>query len=154
MPDWKRLIIGDAVALDSRDKNFYRDMFLFAPFLLFGIMAVSGLFRADRDYLGVVKCGLLCLSALALIKERLVLVAAALGFVCLQSSVSYALKHNPIALAVSIPAGVACFLLIRSLKDYKPSYSFEKGVTIATLLVIAAGGICSYAIFRLLFVVP
>ncbi len=149
MPDWKRIIVGDAFALDSRDKNFYRDIFLFVPFLLFSIMAVSGLFAANHDFLYIGKCGLLSLLAVALMRERLVIVGASLGFVCLQSGVSFVIKRNPIALVVSILSGVACLLLFRSLKDYKPSYSFEKGGTIATLLVMMAGGVCWYAIFRL-----
>jgi hypothetical protein len=44
---------------------------------------------------------------------------------------------------------MACFLLVRSLKGYKPSYSLEKGGTIATLLVMMAGA-CWFALFRLL----
>jgi hypothetical protein len=37
MPDWKRLIVGDAFQLSSRDFNYYRDLFLLWPFLLFTI---------------------------------------------------------------------------------------------------------------------
>jgi hypothetical protein len=151
MLDWKRLIVGDAFALESRDKNFYRDMFLFVPFLLFAIQAVSGLLGAKHDYVGAGKCGLLSLLAVALMKERLLLIASSLGFVCVQSGTSFALKRDPVALAVSVLTGVACFLLIRSLRDYKPSYSSEKGGTIASLLVVMAGGVCWFALSRLLF---
>ncbi len=150
MPDWKRLIVGDAFALDSRNRNFYRDMFLFAPFLLFSVIAVSGLLGPKRDYLVAVKSGLLSLLAVALARERLLLLASSLGFVCLQSGISFAVKRDPIALVVSILTGAACLCLMRWLKNYKPSYSFEKGVTIATVLVMMAGGVCWYALFRLL----
>ncbi len=152
MPNWKQIIVGDAFALDSRDKNFFRDIFLFVPFLLFTIMAISGVLSPKHGYLDVAKAGFLAILAIALVRERLPLVGASLGFVFLQSSASFVLKHDRIALAVSLVSGVSCFLLFRSLKNYKPSYSFEKGVTIATLLVMMAGGACWYAIVRLLFV--
>ena len=154
MPDWRRLIIGDAFALDSRDKDFYRDVFLFVPFLLFAVMAVTGLPNLKHGYLDAAKAAFLSLLVVALMKERLVLIGAALGFICLQSSVSFIFKPSPVALAVSILTGTACFLLFRSLKKYKPSYSMDKGGTIATLLVMGAGGVCWYAILRLFFVVP
>jgi hypothetical protein len=148
LPDWKRLIVGDAFALDSRNPNFYRDMFLFVPFLLSAIVTASGLLGPKHDYLVALKSGLLALLIIALARERLLLVGASFGFVCVQSAVSFGLRRDPIALAVSILTGVACLLLFRSLKDYKPSYSFEKDGKIATILVIAAGGVCWFALFR------
>ena len=62
MPDWRRLIIGDAFALQSRDPNFFRGRFLFFPFLLSTIMAVTAnqmrgsnnsAFAADQNIRGV-----------------------------------------------------------------------------------------------------
>jgi hypothetical protein len=144
------LIVGDAFSLDSRDKNFYRDVFLLVPFLLSAIIAGSDLLGTRHDYLVAVKSGLLSLLAVTLARGRLLLIAGSLGFVCVQSGSSFVLKHDPIALTVSILTGVACFLLVGSLKGYKPSYSFEKGGTIATLLVMMAGGVCWFALFRLL----
>lgn len=150
MPDWKRLIVGDAFALDSRIPHFYRDMFLLAPFLLSALVTASGLLGPKHDYLVALKSGLLALLIIALARERLLLVGASLGFVCVQSGISSGLRRDPIALAVSILTGVACLLLFRSLKDYKPSYSFDKDGTIATILVVAAGGVFWFALYRCL----
>lgn len=47
--------------LGSRDKNLYRDIFLFVPFLLSSIMAVSGLFAAKPNFINIGKYGLLSL---------------------------------------------------------------------------------------------
>lgn len=82
MPDWKRLIIGDAFALQSRNLNFYRDMFLVVPFLLSTIVAVTSLFGPAHDYRVAMKCGLLSLLAILLARERFVLIGGSLGFVC------------------------------------------------------------------------
>jgi hypothetical protein len=153
VPDWKQLIVGDAFALNSRDKNFYRDMLLLAPFLLSAIVAVSSVLGPKPDYSVAAKSGLSALLALTLARERLLLIGGSLGFVCVQSASSFALRRDPIALAISILTGAAFLLLIRWLKDYKPSYSFEKGVTIATVLVVMAGGVCWFVLLRL-FVKP
>lgn len=74
MLDWQRIIVGDAFVLDSRDNNLYRDIFLFVPFLLSSIMAVSGLFAAKPNFINIGKCGLLSLLAVAPVRERLVIV--------------------------------------------------------------------------------
>jgi hypothetical protein len=44
MPNWKRIIIGDALKVSSSGINQLRDLFLMGPFLLFSIVAVSGVF--------------------------------------------------------------------------------------------------------------
>jgi hypothetical protein len=58
--------------------------------------------------------------------------------------ISFAMKHDPIALAVSILSGVAFLLLIRWLGDYKPSYSVTKGTTISTVLVMLVSGVFTF----------
>jgi hypothetical protein len=50
LPNWKRLIVGDAFASPSRNLNFYRDIFLTIPFLLFTLSAVGSLFAPAHDY--------------------------------------------------------------------------------------------------------
>ena len=150
MPDWKRLIIGDAFALQSRDLNFYRDMFLLIPFLLFTIMAVTSLFGPAHDYRVAMKCAVMSLLAILLAREQFVLILGSLGFVSLQCQISFVLKHDPIALTVSIVSGVAFLLLVRSLRNHKPSYSVAGGTTIATLLVVLASGAFTFAIFHYL----
>ena len=148
MRDWRRLIIGDAFALQSRDPNFFRDGFLFIPFLLSTIIAVTAALGPTHDYRVAMKCAVISFLATLLARERFALIGASLGFVCLQSLVSFVLKHDPIALAVSILSGVALLLLIRWLGDYKPSYSVTKGTTISTVLVMLVPGVFTFAILH------
>ena len=148
MPDWRRLIIGDAFALQSRDPNFLRDVFLTIPFLLSTIIAVTAALGPAHDYRAAMKCAVISVLAILLARERFVLIGASLGFVCLQSLISFVLKHDPIALAVSILSGVPLLLLIRWLADYKPSYSLEKGTTISTVLVVLVSGAFTFAILH------
>jgi len=148
LPDWRRLIIGDGFALQSRDPNFLRDVFLTIPFLLCTIIAVTAALGATHDYRAVIKCAVISVLAILLARERFVLIGASLGFVCLQSLVYFVLKHDPIALAVSILSGVPLLLLIRWLADYKPSYSVEKGTTISTVLVVLVSGVFTFAIIH------
>ena len=148
MPDWRRLIIGDAFALQSRDPNHLRDVFLTIPFLLCTIMAVTVALGPEHDYRTAMKCAVISLLAILLARERFALIGASLGFVCLQSLISFVLKHDPIALAVSIVSGVGFLLLIRWLGDYKPSYSVAKGTTISTVLVVLVSGAFTFAILH------
>jgi len=148
LPDWRRLIIGEAFALQSRDPNFLRDVFLVIPFLLSTIIAVTAVLGPAHDYRAAMKCAVISLLALLLARERFVLIGASLGFVCLQSLISFVLKHNPIGLAVSILSGVPFLLLIRWLADYKPSYSATKGTTMSTVLVVLVSGVFTFAILH------
>jgi hypothetical protein len=148
LPDWRRLIIGDAFALQSRDPNFLRDVFLVIPFLLSTIIAVTSVLGPVHDYRAAMKCAVISLLALLLARERFVLIGASLGFVCLQSLISFVLKHNPIGLAVSILSGVPFLLLIRWLADYKPSYSVTTGTTMSTVLVVLVSGVFTFAILH------
>ena len=50
VPDWKRVVVGDAVQLSSRDFNYYRDLFLVWPFLLFTIAGLVNLFGVGHDH--------------------------------------------------------------------------------------------------------
>jgi len=77
----------------------------------------------------------LSLLTLLLARERFALVGSALGFCAVQSGISFALNHELVALAVSILTGIVFLLLIRSLRDYKPSYCWPKGLSIVDLLV-------------------
>ncbi len=135
MPNWKQVIVGDAFRVPSRDLNFYRDSFLIWPFLLFTIAGLANLFSRGHDHrLGFIFAGLSLLSML-LARERLILIGGALGFCTVQSLLSFFLRHEWVGLAVAIPAGVLFVVLIRSLKGYKPSYQWPRGLTIVDLLV-------------------
>ncbi len=132
--DWKRIVVGDAFRLPSRDPNYYRDLFLLWPFILFTIAGLANMFGAGSDHRLALKCAILSFITLLLARERLVLIGGALGFYAVGSGISFVLKHDPIALAVSMVAGVLCLLLIRAFKSYKMSYEMPKGLSIVGTL--------------------
>jgi hypothetical protein len=135
MPNWKHVIVGDAFRVPSRDFNYYRDTFLIWPFLLFSIAGFVGLFsRGHNHRLGLIFIALSVLCIL-LARERVILIASAIGFCAVQSSLSFFLRHDLVGLAVAIPAGALFLVLIRFLKDYKPSYGWPRGISIVDLLV-------------------
>jgi hypothetical protein len=68
-------------------------------------------------------------------RERFLVILGALGFYSFQSTLSVVVKHDWIALAASISTGVLGLLLIRSLKDYKPSYGWPRDINILDLLI-------------------
>lgn len=147
MPNWKQMIVGDAFRLPSRDLNYYRDLFLMWPFLLFTIAALVNLFSVGKDHrLGLELAGLSILSIL-LARERFALIGGALGFCAVQSLLSFFLRHEWVGLAVAIPSGALFVVLIRSLKGYKPSYGWPTGLSIADLLV----GLSSLGLSLLVF---
>ena len=110
-------------------------LFLLWPFLLFTIAGLVSLFGVGHDYRAGVKFLALSLVTIFLARERLILIGGALGFCAVQSGISFVLKHDWMALLVSICSSAFCLLLIRSLKDYKPSYSRPKGTFIADILI-------------------
>ena len=131
MSDWKRAIVGDAFQLSSRDFNYYRDLFLLWPFLLF---TIAGLVIVGHDHRIGMKFLALALVTILLARERFILIGGALGFCAVQSGISFVLKHDGIALAVSISSSTLFLLLLRGLRDYRPSYSTPKGIRIADIL--------------------
>jgi hypothetical protein len=135
MPDWKRLIVGDAFQLSSQDFNYYRDLFLVWPFLLFTIAGLVGVFGSRHDHRVAVKLLVLALVTILLARERVILILGGLGFCAAQSLLTSFLTRNWLGLAVGIPAGILFFLLIYLLKDYKLSYKWPEGMRIADLLV-------------------
>jgi hypothetical protein len=130
MPDWKRVVTGDAFRLPSRQLNYYRDIFLAWPFLLFTLAALADLFSGGNNHrLGFKFAGLSILSIL-LARERLLLICGALGFCTVQSLLSFVLRHDWVGLTVAILTGTLFLIVIRALRDYKPSYQWPNGMTI------------------------
>jgi hypothetical protein len=123
MPDWKRVIVGDAFQLPSHELNYYRDLFLVWPFLLFTVTGLVNLFGVGHDH------------PILLARERFVLIGGALGFCAVQSLVSFFLRHDWTGLAVAITTGGFFILLIRSLRGHKASYQWPRGMRIGDLLV-------------------
>lgn len=148
MLDWKRAIVGDAFQLPSHDFNYYRDLFLLWPFLLFTIAGLVNLFGVGHDHRVGVKLVALSLVTVLLARERFILIGAALGFCAVQSLLSFFLRHEWVGLAVAVPSGMLLVLLIRYLKGYKPSYEWSRGSTIVDLLVGLSSLGLSLAVFH------
>lgn len=148
MPNWKQLVVGDAFRLPSHDFNYYRDLFLIWPFLLFTIAGLANLFSRGHDHrLGFIFAGLSLLSLL-FARERIALIGGGLGFCAVQSLVSFFLRHDWVGLAVAIPSGALFIVLIRLLKNYKPSYEWPKGLSIAAVLVVLSSLGFSFLVFH------
>ena len=122
MPDWRRIIVGDAFSLPSRDVNYYRDMLLAGPFVLSTIAALWKLLGPGQDHSLGVRLGVVSLACLVLARERFVLIVAAVGFTAVESGSSFLLRHDPVGLAISIPAWVVLVFLARYLRNRKPTY--------------------------------
>lgn len=148
MPDWKRVITGDAFRVPSRDPNYYRDGFLIWPFLLFTVAALTTLLGNRYDFGLGLKFAAVSLLAILLARERFVLIAGALGFCAAQSLLSFCTRNDWGALAVAIPTGTLFLVLIRSLKDYKPSYQWPKGMSLVDLLIWFSSLALSIVLFR------
>ena len=135
VPDWKKVIVGDAFQLSSHDFNYYRDLFLLWPFLLFTIAGLVNLFGVGHDHRDDVKFVAVAFVTILLARERFLLIGGALGFCAVQSLLSFFLRHDWLGLALAIPTGTLFLVLIRSLKDYKPSYPWPNGLGIIDILV-------------------
>lgn len=135
MPDWKKVIVGDAFRLPSRHLNYYRDIFLVWPFLLFTVAALADLFSEGHDHRMGLKFSALSILSILLARERFILICGALGFCSAQSLLAFLLRHDWVGLAVAIPTGALFLMVIRTLKDYKPSYEWPNGGTVMDLLV-------------------
>jgi hypothetical protein len=148
MPNWKQVLLGDAFRAPSRNLNYYRDSFLIWPFLLFTIAALVNLFSVGHEHRSGFKFAALSLLSVLLARERLPLIAGALGFCAAQSLLSFSIRHDWVGLAVAIPTGTLLLVLVRSLKDYKPSYERPRGLSVVDLFIGLSSLGLSIALFH------
>jgi hypothetical protein len=136
MLDWKRIVVGDAFRLPSRNLNYYRDLFLLWPFLLFAIAGAINLLASNPHHriLGV-KCLGLAVAAIVLARERRILFLGALGFCAVRFLVTLALTRDWRALVGLLATGIPVILSARFVTNYKPSYDWPDGLSIADLVV-------------------
>jgi hypothetical protein len=144
MPNWNRIIVGDAFKLPSRQVNYYRDQFLVWPILLFSIIAIVAVVEpktpAQRAY--GFKLAACAAIAILLAKERLILIAAGAGFVALRLAVALVITQDWRAYLAGllISLGIVSAVLIMR-RNWKPTYeSPGPGKTnVLSLLVGIAG---------------
>jgi hypothetical protein len=137
MPDWRRIIVGDAFKASSRNFNYYRDLALIQPFLWFSIASIIHLWppesTAYRAY--GFRLAVCAIVAILLAKEKLILFTSALSFVTLRLAIALVFKWNLGGfVALLVFAGIL-FALLRLFKGWKPSYEWPDGMNILDLLV-------------------
>ena len=141
MPDWNRILIGDAFT--RRPLNYYRDLFLLWPFLGFSIAATSYLIepKFSNDRLIAAKCAAYAVIVLFLAKEKRYLLVGASAYVFIRTAVACIFIHTREAFLWAFVSGLALFLLLRSryVKEWKPSYMFSRKFYILDLAIGMAG---------------
>jgi len=136
VPDWKKIVVGDAFRLPSRNVNYYRDLFLLFPFLIF---AVAGAFKL-LDYRWVLgaECIGLALCALLFARERLFLFLGALVFCAVRFLVVIALIHDWRGFVGLLFAGILLLVFGRMAKNHKPSYGWPEGSIVEVLVGLSS----------------
>lgn len=143
MPNWKRLIVGDAFKLTSRELTYYRDLFFVFPFFLYSI---AGMFHL-LSHNAALAYKFLALATIALLfaKHRLPIVAAVAGFVILRCVLIIPFHWDRQLLLALAVSGAVLLVLIPFLKKYPLAYSAPKGLRVADLLVgVASLGLSLY----------
>jgi hypothetical protein len=125
MPVWKKIVVGDAFRLPSRNINYYRDLFLLCPFMIF---AVAGVFKlvSHQWVVGAESSGI-ALGALLLARERLFLFLGAVGFCAVRFLFVIALTQDWRGYVGLLVSGLVLLVFGRFAKSYKPSYGWPEG---------------------------
>jgi hypothetical protein len=140
MYSWRRTIVGDAFKLYTRDSNYYRDLALLLPFLLFSIASVfrgcSDL-HAPEDALLFHREVVAAIVCLLLAKEKLLLVAGAIGFVVIRGLVA-SLWHKQwlfvLGLSATAAAGTGVAMVLNRV-GWRPSYEIPEHHSVVEVLI-------------------
>ncbi len=154
MPDWKKLIVGDAFEPSTKDPNYYRDLALLWPLLAFSIATAAALTddSLSRSYLYKSLAGLIVCLLLA--KEKWLLVGGASGFVALRTLVALPSNWNKALLpelllwflvSSSVVAATLYYLLY--FRKGELSYKMPQGFRIMDLVVAMASLGITIALF-------
>jgi hypothetical protein len=142
MPDWNRIVIGDAFKPPSRNFDYYRDMFLMWPILAFSVAAITQIISpASPEYrIYGFKLAACAVVALLLAKERLLLIAGGDGFVALRLAVALAFTQDWATYLVGFLVSAGVFLAILWVRrDWKPTYEEPAKLNVLSAAVGAAG---------------
>jgi len=146
MPNWNRMIVGDAFRLSSPDANYYRDLFLFWPFFLFSIGAIAhfpiGATTAIERNFGI-KLLVLAILSMALAKEKLVLLTGAIGFLALRCLLAFVLAKSDWRLLLGFGLCSIIAVSIAKIKRHRGlSYELPKRMMISDVVlgVTSRGG--------------
>jgi hypothetical protein len=125
MLDRRGLVVGDAFRLPSRDFNYYRDIFLLPPFLLF---AAAGIFKplnhqwvVGSESIGIALCALL------FARERLVLFLGGVGFCAVRFVIAIVLTGDWRGCVGLLVSGVLLLVLGRFARTANRAMAGQKG---------------------------
>jgi len=107
--DWKRIIVGDAFKLSSRNPRYYTDILLMWPTLVFGMrfaMAVWNWPPASWDRREVLIWGGLLALGIVLLKERVFVVIGGLGAIVVGAL--WGMHFHPDKSAAALTVIVGC----------------------------------------------
>jgi len=104
MPNWNKIIVGNAFKLPSRAPRFYLDLMLWFPTFLTGVWFVEcfhGWRMNQWDVKGAALSATVLCVLLLLIKERTILIASMLGVVAHSASLHFFFHGDVQALTYS-----------------------------------------------------
>lgn len=142
MPNWRRIIVGDAFKLPSRDLNYYRDLALVGPWLVFSIASLMQGFshsRSPEDTLFFHRALVGAIICLLLAKEKLLFIVGALAIVLWRGLLLLIALYDwrlalLLLLAGAVGIGVA---IVKERAGWRPSYDLPNGVTVVDVLIFA-----------------
>jgi hypothetical protein len=96
MPDWNWNVVEEAFKLPSRNFDYYRDTFLMWPIWLFSFGSIIDILTPASPAYRVYgfKLAASAIVAVALAKERLILLAAGAGFVAIRLAIALAVTQD------------------------------------------------------------
>jgi hypothetical protein len=139
MAKWRRILIGDAFRLYSHDFNYYRDLALFWPFLLFSIITLSEFSVRTTTQEHRTIMAVIAFTCLILAKEKLLLLGASLGFVAMRCVWAFALGTRDIKVLITLAVSVSITVLIIFVKRNR-RLSYEYPEKTGTLDVVVGLG--------------
>jgi hypothetical protein len=126
MPNWNRILVGDAFKVQPGGFDYYRDLFLLWPFLGFSMVATSVLMAPKNavDRIFGLKLAGCALVVLLLAKERRLLLLVAPSYVFLHMAVGIIFIHTWQILEWLLVSGGILLAVFWSgvLNKWKPSY--------------------------------
>lgn len=140
MPNWRKIIVGDAFKLPSRDLNYYRDLVLVWPFTLFSIVSAirgTGPSHSPADTVYFHRGLAVALICLLLAKERLLLVGISLGLLVCRGLLPMMWAKDWVDV-LWLMLGVVAFLSVTVLKmraGWRLSYEIPEGFTVLGMII-------------------
>jgi hypothetical protein len=135
MPNWNKIIVGDAFKLPSRNPRFYLDLMLWFPTFLTGFWFVESFhgWRMNQwDVREAALSGAVLCFLLILIKERTVIIASMLWFVARSARLHFFFHGDVKALTysylfyggavVTVIIGVSFRFKFMKNPDFDPTY--------------------------------